>query len=141
MPAGNVRAVTSEWWTAATAPGFSSTASMNLSSVNGLGPHNVNTGTMPSAGTSNAPGISTMASGGRFLNSLQPSAIAGAGGGEPAPSGAPASTQAAIVAISALLNLASLTSGRLNAGSAGHGGMSRLETCARMARAHGRASR
>ena len=65
-----------------------------------------------------------IASGGRFLCECQPSTKVGGGGGEPSPSGAPASTHATIVSQShALLNRASLASGRLNAGSAGHGGM------------------
>src|SRR5436309_8137584 len=87
-PCGTVRAVTSEWCTVVMLPGRSSTASMNLSSLKGFGDHTVNTGIVPSAGTSIADGISRIASGGRPLTVRQPSTNGGSGGSDPAPFGA-----------------------------------------------------
>jgi len=70
----------------------------------------------------------------------QPSANCGAfGRSARLPSGAPASTQAAMVSMSDCLRLTSLANLPI-AGSAPHGGISRLTTFVLIARAHGRAS-
>src|SRR5262245_5853873 len=94
-------------------------------------------GTVPSAGITNGSTISKIRSG---LPIAQPSTKVGAlGRSARLPSGAPPSTQAAIVLISSAVRLGSFANLPI-VGSAPHGGTSRATTFCLTARAHGRAS-
>jgi hypothetical protein len=94
-------------------------------------------GTVPSAGTLNGCTILKIRSG---LPMVQPSAkCSGPGRSALLPSGAPASTHAAIVSICACDKLGSFLNVPIE-GSAPHGGISRFDVRCLMARAHGLAS-